>query len=168
MNEPHSQGTAPPARSAVPEAPVRRPIATFGNYADAEQAVDALSDRGFPVERVAIVGRDLELVEQITGRMDFPRAALRGAAGGAVTGALIGWIFGLFSLINPLINWLLLTLYGLIFGLIVGAIFGVVVHALPRGRRDFASASYMRPARYDLMVDEAVANEAVRLLGWET
>jgi hypothetical protein len=49
---------------------------------------DHLSDRGFPVEQTAIVGRDPKLVEQVTGRLDNGRAALRGTAGGAVTGAL--------------------------------------------------------------------------------
>ena len=166
MSEHPTRGTAPPARSAVPSAPVRRSIASFGDYADAEQAVDALSDRGFPVERVAIVGRDLELVEQVTGRLDYARAALRGAAGGAVTGALIGWLFGLLSWITPLIGWLLLTVYGLVFGAIVGAVFGLLVHALQGGRRDFASATVMRPRTYELMVDEDVADEAVRTLGW--
>ena len=41
----------------------RRTVASFSSYRDAERAVDSLSDRRFPVERVAIVGRDLRLVE---------------------------------------------------------------------------------------------------------
>jgi len=169
MSEQPASRTAPPtSRTVTPEAPARRSIATFQHYSDAEQAVDALSDRGFPVERVAIVGRDLELVEQVTGRLDYPRAALRGAAGGAVTGVLIGWIFGLLSWIDPLISALLLALYGLVFGAIVGAALGLLVHAMQRGRRDFASATFMKPQRYEVMVDEAVAPEAIRLLGWET
>lgn len=163
-----SRATTPPARPAAPSAPARRSIASFPNYAEAERAVDALSDRGFPVERVAIVGRELELVEQVTGRLDYSRAALRGAAGGAVTGALIGWLFGLLSWITPLIGLLLLTVYGLVFGAIVGALLGLLVHALQGGRRDFASATVMRPRTYELMVDEDVAAEAVRTLGWNT
>lgn len=119
------------------------------------------------MHRVAIDGRDLEVVEQVTGRLDYPRAALRGAAGGAVTGALIGWLFGLLSWIIPLIGWLLLVVYGLIFGAIVGALFGLLVHAMQGGRRDFASATAMRPRTYELMVDEDVAPEAVRVLGWD-
>jgi hypothetical protein len=168
MNEQKSQVTAPPLRNGVPSTPVRRTLATFHHYSDAEQAVDALSDRGFPVQRVAIVGRELELVEQVTGRLDYPRAAMRGAAGGMVTGALIGWLFGAFAWITPLIGWLLLALYGAIFGALVGAVFGLVVHAMQRGRRDFASISMMRPKYYDLMVDEAIADEAVRMLGWDS
>jgi hypothetical protein len=60
----------------------RRTIATFSSYRDAEAAVDFLSDRRFPVERVAIVGQDLRTVEQVTGRMGYGRAALGGAAQG--------------------------------------------------------------------------------------
>lgn len=167
MSEQPPRVTTPPAAdTAVPDAPVRRSIASFRRYDEAERAVDALSDRGFPVERVAIVGRELELVEQVTGRLDYGRAALRGAAGGAVTGALIGWLFGLLSWIVPLIGLLLLTVYGLVFGAIVGAALGLLVHALQGGRRDFSSATAMRPRTYELMVDEEVADDAIRTLGW--
>jgi hypothetical protein len=167
MDERKPQTTAPPTRQGAPGTPVTRSIATFQHYADAEKAVDALSDRGFPVERVAIVGRDLELVEQVTGRVDYPRAALRGAGAGAVTGVLIGWLFAIFAWIVPLIGWLLLLVYGAVLGAIVGAVFGVIAHALQRGRRDFASVTMTRPRSYELMVDDSVADEALRLLGWE-
>jgi hypothetical protein len=169
MSEQAASGkTTPPSTGkATPHAPVRRSIASFQNYSDAEAAVDALSDRGFPVERVAIAGHDLELIEEVTGRLDYPRAALRGAGGGAATGALIGWLFGLLSWINPLISALLLAVYGLIFGAIVGAALGLLIHAMQHGRRDFASRTFMRPQRYDIVVDEAVADEAMRVLGWD-
>jgi hypothetical protein len=38
---------------------------------------------------------------------------------------------------------------------------------LQRGRRDFSSTTLMRPERYELIVDEAVADEAIQLLGWD-
>src|SRR6185503_14672502 len=79
------------ATSAVrPNEPARQVIATFDNYADAERAVDYLSDHGFEVNRVAIVGRNLEYVEQVLGRMNYGGAALRGAGSGALVGALFG------------------------------------------------------------------------------
>jgi hypothetical protein len=148
-----------PARSA------RRAVASFTSYADAERAVDRLADRGFPVERVAIIGQDLEMVEQITGKMDYPRAAWRGAVSGAVPGALIGWLFGLFNWVAPLISSLLLALYGLVIGAIVGAIIGLIVYSMQRGARDFESVTMTRPRRYELVVDDEVADQAARLLG---
>jgi hypothetical protein len=126
--------------------PARQVIATFDNYADAERAVDYLADQRFEVDRVAIVGRDLELVEQGTGRMNYGWAALRGAISGGLVGALIGWIFGLFNRIEPLISALVLAGYGLMFGAIVGALIGLLMHALQGGRRDFHSVSGLRPS----------------------
>ncbi|MFE5589107.1 general stress protein [Streptomyces sp. NPDC056549] len=62
----------------------RRPVASYKTYKEAERSVDHLSDQGFPVEGVAIIGQDLRLVEQVIGRMDYGRAALHGAASGAL------------------------------------------------------------------------------------
>lgn len=149
---------------AMTEQP-RRSVATYETYQEAERAVDHLSDQGFPVQRVAIIGQDVRLVEQVIGRMDYGRAALNGAASGALPGALVGWLFGLVDWVNPLVSSLLLALYGLIFGAIVGALFGLLLHAMQGGRRDFASVRAMEPSRYEVVADEEVADEAVRLLG---
>ena len=143
----------------------RRPIAVFDNYADAERAVDLLSDQRFPVERVAIVGHDLQVVEQVTGRLNYGGAALKGAVSGALPGALIGWIFGLFNLINPLVAGIVLAFYGLIFGALIGAVLGMVMHGMRRGRRDFDTVRMTVPSRYEVVADDDVADEATRLLG---
>ncbi|HEV7450522.1 MAG TPA: general stress protein [Pseudonocardiaceae bacterium] len=147
--------------------PARRPrrtVAVFDNYADAERAVDRLSDLRFPVERVAIIGHDLRMVEQVTGRLNYGGAALKGAVSGALPGVLIGWFFGLFDLINPLVASAVLALYGLVFGAVIGAVLGLVIHALQRGRRDFDAVTMMVPSRFEVVVDEEVADEAARLL----
>lgn len=151
--------------SAVrPNEPARQVIATFDNYADAERVVDYLSDQRFEVNRVAIVGRDLEYVEQVLGRLNYGGAALRGAFSGALVGALIGWIFGFFNWIEPLVSALVLACYGLIFGAIVGALIGLLMHALQGGRRDFDSVSGLRPKYYDVVADVEVADRALQLL----
>ena len=142
----------------------RRVVASYSSYRDAERAVDLLSDRRFPVQRVAIVGRDLQSVEQVTGRLGYGRAALNGAAQGAVLGLLFGWLFGLFNWVDPLVASLTLALYGLLWGAVVGALVGLLWHALSGGRRDFASVGGMQATRYDVMVDEEVADDAARIL----
>jgi hypothetical protein len=139
-------------------------VASSSSYRDAERAVDFLSDRRFPVQRVAIVGRDLQSVEQVTGRLGYGRAALNGAAQGAVLGLLFGWLFGLFNWVDPLVASLTLALYGLLWGAVVGALVGLLWHALSGGRRDFASVGGMQATRYDVMVDEEVADDAARIL----
>ncbi|MDT7726601.1 MAG: hypothetical protein QOI21_3177 [Actinomycetota bacterium] len=153
--------TAPTPQSSVNQ---RRPIGVFSNYSDAERAVDHLSDTGFPVQRVAIIGSDVKMVEQIIGRLNYGGAALRGAGSGAFAGVLIGWLFGLFNWFTPLLATLTLVLYGLVFGAVLGAIFGLIVHALQGGRRDFASVRVMLPSRYEVVADEQVADEARNLL----
>jgi uncharacterized membrane protein len=153
-----------PGSPASPDRWARRTVAAYDNYEQAERAVDRLADLNFPVERVAIVGQDLQTVEQVTGRMNYPRAAWRGALSGAVPGALIGWIFGIFDWVDPLITGLLLALYGLVIGAVIGAIIGLILYAMQRGRRDFASVTIMSPKRYEVVVDDEVADEAARLL----
>jgi uncharacterized membrane protein len=139
-------------------------VATFDRYEDAERAVDLLADRRFPVERTAIVGRGLEFVEQVTGRMTYARAAFNGALSGALIGLLVAWLFAVFNWFDPMIAWGWLILDGLWFGALVGALMGVLLHALSGGRRDFAAVGAMRAKQYDVVVDEAFADDAERLL----
>lgn len=47
----------------------RQTVARYDRYDDAQGAVDRLSDGGFPVQEVEIVGSDLHLVEHVTGRL---------------------------------------------------------------------------------------------------
>lgn len=159
--EEHEHGKAD---SRQPAGGDRRVIATADSYSEAERAVDYLSDRRFPVERVAVVGHDVKMVEQVVGRMNYGGAALRGAGSGAIVGALTGWIFGLFDWVQPLVASLTLAAYGLIFGAVVGALLGLIFHAMQGGRRDFAAVGVMAPSRYDVVADEEVADEAIRLL----
>ncbi|GAA3846663.1 hypothetical protein GCM10022243_10960 [Saccharothrix violaceirubra] len=158
--------TAPPPRHSTDPgtSEQRRPIGSYERYSEAERAVDYLSDNGFPVERVAIIGSDVKLVEQVVGRLNLGGAALRGAGSGALTGLLIGWLFGVFNWFTPLLAAFTLAIYGLVFGAVIGAVFGLVVHALQGGRRDFASVRAMTPTRYEVVADEAVADEAKNLL----
>jgi len=54
------------ADQGIPEGRVA--VASYEAYQEAEEAVDYLADNDFPVERVAIVGQGVKLVEQVTGR----------------------------------------------------------------------------------------------------
>jgi hypothetical protein len=124
-------------------------VAQYGSYAEAERAVDFLSDRGFPVEHVAIVGSGLKTVEQIAGRMTTGRAALIGAGQGAVIGLLFGLLFGLFFEGPAFLG---VLLYGLIAGLVFGGLFGALAQAAQGGRRDFTSFRSVQAETYELQV----------------
>lgn len=145
-----------PSRAAAPA--TRRTIATYDSYAEAERAVDFLSDEGFPVERVAIVGSGIRLVEQVGGRVTSARAALTGAGQGAMIGLLFALLFGLFFTVAE--EFLSVLIYALVVGVLFGALFGFVGHSLQGGRRDFSSATGVQAERYEVQVDEAVADRA--------
>jgi uncharacterized membrane protein len=164
MSTPSTPHAADGVHSTAAADARRRVVAAFDNYADAERAVDRLSDRGFPVQRTAIVARDLRFVEQVTGRVTTARAALQGAGSGALAGFLVGWLFGLFNWWDPVISSALLALWGLLIGAVVGALMGLLAHALTRGRRDFASVGSIQADGYEVMVDEDAADEATRIL----
>lgn len=156
--------TDPPGDVTSPVALDRRVVATFLDYVDAHAAVDELSDRRFPVERVMIVGAGLDFVEQVTGRRGYLGAVLRFAFSGAVIGGVVGWLLGLFDSDQPVVTALVLAWWGALVGLLVGGIIGVAMHAAEGGRRDFSSVRTMRASRYDVLVDVEVAQEAMEVL----
>lgn len=151
-----SASDKPPARGGE-----RRTVATYSSYREAERAVDRLSDQGFAVERVAIVGTGLRYVEQVAGRMTTGRAALAGIGQGAMIGLLFALLFGLFFT-GP--GFLGLLVYALVAGALFGAVFGALGHAMLGGRRDFASTAGTEADQYEVQVDVSVADEAERLL----
>ncbi|MGW1061674.1 general stress protein [Micromonospora rubida] len=144
--------------------PAGTPTVTIGSYPDypsAQRVVDYLADNRFPVERTAIVGTNLTLVETVLGRMTTGRSALLGAGTGAWFGLFIGLLFGIFTTGN----WVAVILVGLVIGAIWGAVFGAVAHAMTGGQRDFTSASSLRAGQYAVTVDADHADQARQLLG---
>ncbi len=83
----------PPRRRAGRSAPIP-------TYAEAQRAVDYLSDQQFPVQQVTIVGVDLMQVERVTGRLTWPKVLGGGVLTGAWLGLFIGLILGFFTA-NP-------------------------------------------------------------------
>jgi MFS family permease len=136
-------------------------LASFSDYLEAQRLVDRMSDEGFPVESVRIVGEGVRTVEQVTGRMTRGRAAAAGAAGGAWFGVLVGLLFGLFTAGAV---WVWLLLISLVIGAFWGAVFGFVAHWSTRGKRDFSSVMALQAQRYEVHVDKERAAEAARFV----
>ena len=162
-NDEHRTAATQPVAGEQP-AKAQQVVASYPTYRQAEIAVDHLADSGFPVERVAIVGRGLQSVEQVTGRLTIWRAAGQPALTGAVIGGLFGWLFGLFDLVNPVVASLALAIYGVVFGAILGALIGLISYALTGGRRDFSSRIAFVAQTYDVLVDAGLAAQAMSLL----
>jgi hypothetical protein len=133
-------------------------VATYGDYAQAQRAVDFLSDQKFPVENVTIIGSDLRMIERVTGRLTWGRALGAGAASGAWFGLFVGLLLGIFAVNGT--SWVASVLTGLIIGLVFGAIFGAVGYGATQGRRDFTSVNQVVANRYDVMCNPQYAEEA--------
>jgi len=147
---------------ALPTPPTGLPVGSYATYAEAQKAVDHLSDNEFAVEHVTIVGSDLQMVERVTGRLTRGRAALGGAASGAWFGLFVGTLLGLFS--EGGTSFVVLLLSGIAYGAIFGAVFGLIGYAATGGRRDFTSNSQIVAGRYEVLCQSQHAEGARDLL----
>ncbi|HEY6497455.1 MAG TPA: general stress protein [Trebonia sp.] len=132
-------------------------VACFDDYEAAQRAVDRLSDDGFPVEQLDIVGSDLQLVERVTGRLTRARAAGAGALSGLWAGLLFGILIGLFTSGH---SFFAVAATGAALGVAWGAVFGYVVHARTKGRRDFSSVRQLVATCYDLIARGGTVDRA--------
>src|ERR1700712_1955390 len=144
---------------ALPTPPKGWPIGSYPTCAEAQRAVDHLSDQEFPVQQVTIVGVDLMQVERVTGRLTWPRVLGGGALTGAWLGLFIGPVLGFFgpSPLGPLIA-------GLLAGIFFGLITSGLQYAMARGTRDFSSTMQLVAGRYDVLCDPQGAEQGRDLL----
>jgi hypothetical protein len=143
----------------------RTQVATFAEYSAAEQAVDSLVVRGFPVGALCVTGHDLRLVEDVTGRLTYLAAVGRGALVGAPFGILVAVLFSALELVDPLVSVVRLAAWGAAAGAAAGAVVASVARWLEEGRRDFTSTRRVEAARYELLCASEHADEAKRILG---
>lgn len=149
------------AHQAPQQDPPLTPIMEVTDYMDGQLAVDRLSDAGFPVDGVKIIGHDIKSVEVVTGRMTTGKAAGLGALSGLWFGLFVGLLLGIFALVG----WLTIMITALVLGAVFGAIAGAVGHAMTRGQRDFSSAQRLEASRYEVLVPTQRVDEARSILG---
>ena len=135
-------------------------VAAYDTYLQAQRAVAHLADKDFPVRLVTIVGTDLRMVERVTGRLSYPRAALGGFLTGAWLGLFVGLLLSLFSVEGSGTPILSAILIGGAFGML----FSVVTYSMTRRRRDFTSTSQIVASSYVVLCRAEQANKARNLL----
>ena len=144
----------------LPTPPKGWPIGSYGTYAEAQRAVDFLSDENFTVQDVTIVGVDLMQVERVIGRLTWGKVI----GGGVVSGAWLGLFFGLLVSLVVSGNALVPILFGLVGGIVFGVISTTIPYAATRGQRDFASTMQLVAGRYDVLCDPKSAEKARDML----
>ena len=157
MSSPRS---LPPASPAVRGLPRGEVIGRYATYADAQKAVDHLADEQFEVDRIAIVGNDLKSVEQVTGRLSYPKVAGQGALNGMVFGAFLGMILSLLGGEQ----WLSTLLVSVLMGGAFWMLLATITYAMQRGKRDFTSTNQIVATSYDVVAAPEVAQRAQQVL----
>ena len=143
----------------LPTPPKGWPVGSYPTYAEAQKAVDHLSDNQFPVQQVTIVGVDLMQVERVIGRLSWGKVLLGGVLSGAWLGIFIGLLLGLLT--GNLAQALIAAVpAGVMFGLITSA----VPYAMSKGTRDFSSTMQLVAGRYDVLCDPQSAERARDML----
>ncbi len=144
-------------RQLLPTLPKGVEVGAYETYAEAQRAVDFLSDEEFAVQHVTIVGTDLKMVERVTGRLTYARVAGAGAASGAWFGLFVGLLISLFAQGASLF---VVVLPAMLFGAGFGILFGVISYAFTGGRRDFTSTSQIVASRYAVLCEGSLAEQA--------
>jgi hypothetical protein len=143
----------------LPTPPKGWPVGSYPTYAEAQKAVDYLSDNQFPVQQVTIVGVDLMQVERVMGRLSWGKVLLGGVATGAWLGVFIGLVLSVFT--GNMASALITAIpAGIVFGLITSA----VPYAMTKGTRDFSSTMQLVAGRYDVLCDPQSAERARDML----
>lgn len=125
-------------------------LGVFDKYAEAQKAVDYLSDNEFPVQNCLIVGTELRQVERVTGRLTWSRVLLGGAVSGAWLGLLIGLLLSIFTEKS---SFFAILGVGLLFGVVFGIISAAMGYAATRGQRDFSSVQKVVATKYEVLVE---------------
>lgn len=148
------------ARQGLPTPPSGWPIGSYPTYAEAQRAVDYLSEQQFAVEDVTIVGVDLMQVERVLGRLTWAKVIGGGIVSGAWLGVFFGLLLGIFTgggVLGPLV-------VGIIGGIFFGVISTSIPYAATKGQRDFASTMQLVAGRYDVLCEPRSAEGARDLL----
>ena len=143
-----------------PSIPKGDVLGTYETYKEAQDVIDHLSKLDFDLKHLSIVGSDLKTVERVTGKLNWGKAALGGAASGAWLGLFFGLVIFLFSIT---VN-LAIVFGAMLIGAAFGALFGIVGYAVTRRNRDFTSTQQVVVSSYQVIIDPeftARANEAL-------
>ena len=151
----------PQQTSSIFELKFPQSVGIYQTYAEAQKAVDYLSDQRFEVQNLAIVGTDLKSVERVLGRRNWGTVIGQGVQSGLSTGLLVGLLMLIFARPGSI---LALLLVSLVIGVALGIGFSAAAYAMTRGRRDFTSITQTVATKYEVLCEHKVAAQAREML----
>jgi len=131
-------------------------VAEFASYEAAQKAVSTLISADIPAREIAIVGFGLRSVETVTGRLGYATAARTGA----INGILLGLIFSLIFVFGTPDAAIQLFLGVMLVGVAIGMMMSLIMFALVRRRRDFASVTQVVADHYEVTVQAGSVHRA--------
>jgi len=144
----------PDAAFRIPEGET---LASFEVYPDAQELIHTLVAHGVPPRSLSILGSDVTMVERVSGKIGYGRAALSAAMSGSWLGLLGGITFVILSpddLVTPI-------LAGLLIGAGLGMVTGMVLFSLGRGpKRRYRSTQQVIAKTYRVVVDPGQSEAA--------
>ena len=136
-------------------------LASFPGYPEAQALVNSLVTKGVPAQALSIVGADVTLVERVTGKIGYGRAALSSAMSGSWLGVLAGLVYVIISptdIITPIVG-------GLFIGAGVGMVAGMVIFTFSKApQRLYRSMQQVIAQSYRVVVDAAQHSEALQAM----
>jgi hypothetical protein len=133
-------------------------LATFPGYPEAQELVNALVTKGVPAQALSIVGADVTLVERVTGKIGYGRAALSSAMSGSWLGVLAGLVVVIISptdVMTPIVG-------GLFIGAGVGMVVGMALFTFSPGpKRLYRSMQQVIAQSYRVVVEPQQHSQAL-------
>jgi hypothetical protein len=138
--------------------PEGQTLATFPGYPEAQELVNALVTKGVPAQALSIVGADVTLVERVTGKIGYGRAALSSAMSGSWLGVLAGLVVVIISptdVMTPIVG-------GLFVGAGVGMVVGMLIFTFSPGpKRLYRSMQQVIAQSYRVVVEPQQHSQAL-------
>ena len=138
--------------------PEGQTLATFPGYPEAQELVNALVTKGVPAQALSIVGADVTLVERVTGKIGYGRAALSSAMSGSWLGVLAGLVVVIISptdVMTPIVG-------GLFIGAGVGMVVGMALFTFSPGpKRLYRSMQQVIAQSYRVVVEPQQHSQAL-------
>jgi hypothetical protein len=138
-------------------------VGSYDTYREAADAAALLKNLRIPDQFRSIVPRDIVLAEA-GGEMNYGRAVLYGASLGAILGLLLAIFSGSFNWVTPAVAHVWAAAIAVGFGAVLGGVIGALACWAGQDSRDTGKGERFRARRFDVVTDEANADEARRVL----
>lgn len=155
------------SRNAGPVIPRGHVLGEFRDYASASEMVNKLVQNDFPAPKISIVGYDPVLVEKVRSKLGYGRVALSGSLTGFWLGLLFALLLGIgFTQTDEGALGYQPQQFAAVLILAAGAgmLLNILRFALAKNKRNFLSASLPVATRYEVLVPDQDAAEALKAL----